>query len=337
MRRRVRLTAMALTAGLAVAALLTSCGDDGPSITVYNAQHEELMEEVAPLFEEKTGIEVKLRSGKDLELANQLVQEGEDSPADVFLTENSPAMTTVERAGLLAPVDPATLALVDESYAPSSGQWVGIAARSTVFVYNPSMVSEAELPKSITELADPKWAGKWGGAAGGADFQAIVSAILATQGEAKTAEWLTAMKKNAKIYQNNIATMKAVNAGQIPAGIIYHYYWYRDQALTKAGSKNTKLHYFRGGDPGAFVSLSGGGVLKSSKHAANAQKFLAFVTGPKGQELLATSDAKEYAVGKGVASDAALETLESLEAPKIDPSTLDGQKVIDLMTKAGLL
>jgi iron(III) transport system substrate-binding protein len=131
--------------------------------------------------------------------------------------------------------------------------------------------------------------------------------------------------------------MKAVNAGQVPVGIMYHYYWYRDQALTKAGSGNTKLLYFRNQDPGAFVSLSGGAVLKSSKHAANAQKFLAFVTSAEGQKMLATSDAKEYAVGTGVASDPALEPLDSLQAPDIDPSELNGPKVIELMTKAGIL
>ncbi|OLP39043.1 iron ABC transporter substrate-binding protein, partial [Salmonella enterica subsp. enterica serovar Javiana] len=255
----------------------------------------------------------------------------------VFLTENSPAMTTVQRAGLLAPVDASTIAQVGSGYAPSSKDWVGIAARSTVLVYNPSKISEAELPKSIMDLQDPKWSGKWGAAAGGADFQAIVSAILATQGEPKTAAWLKGLKDGAKIYQNNIAVMKAVNAGQVPVGIMYHYYWYRDQALTKAGSKNTKLLYFRNQDPGAFVSISGGAVLKSSKHAANAQKFLAFITGKEGQTMLATSDAKEYAVGNGVASDKALEPLDSLQAPKVDPYTLNGPKVIELMTAAGIL
>ena len=342
MRRRTALLALATTAALALSACgessLEAKGDlDPEKLTIYSAQHENLTDAWAKAFQEESGIEVQIRYGKDSSMGNQLVQEGAKSPADVFLTENSPAMTTVQNAGLLAKVDQATLDQVGDGHAPSSGEWVGIAARSTVLVYNPGMISEAELPKSIMDLADPKWAGKWGAAAGGADFQAIVSAILQTQGEAKTSAWLAALKKNAKIYQNNIATMKAVNAGQVPVGIMYHYYWYRDQALTKAGSKDTKLLYFRGQDPGAFVSLSGGGVLKSSKHAANAQKFLAFVTSPKGQEMLASSDAKEYAVGKGVASDKALEPLDSLEAPQVDPASLDGPKVIDLMTKAGLL
>ncbi len=166
---------------------------------------------------------------------------------------------------------------------PSSKDWVAIAARSTVLVYNPSKISAADLPKSLMDLADAKYAGRWGAAAGGADFQAIVSAMLAEEGEQKTEAWLTALKSNAKIYQNNIATMKAVNAGQSDMGVIYHYYWYRDQALNKSSSGNTKLHYFKNQDPGAFVSLSGGGVLKSSKHARTRRSSCSSSPAPTGR------------------------------------------------------
>ncbi len=340
-RRRPLLAAAAVVAGLTLTACSNSLEAEGEldasKLTIYSAQHKNLTEEWAKAFQDETGIEVQIRYGNDSSMGAQLVQEGAGSPADVFLSENSPAMTTVQNARLLAPVDPATIAQVGAQHVPSSKEWVGIAARSTVLVYNPGMISEAELPRSIMDLAGPEYAGRWGAAAGGADFQAIVSAMLATKGEQATAAWLAALKSGAKVYQNNIATMKAVNSGQSAMGIIYHYYWYRDQALSKEGSGNTKLHYFKNQDPGAFLSLSGGGVLKSSERAADAQKFLAFVTGKKGQELLATSDAKEYAVGAGVASDPALPSLESLQAPKIDPFTLDGPKVVQLMTAAGLL
>jgi iron(III) transport system substrate-binding protein len=342
MRRRTALIALASLATLA----LTACGSgsleakgklDPGKLTIYSAQHENLTQAWAKAFQDKTGIKVQIRYGSDSSMGAQIVQEGDQSPADVFLTENSPAMTTVQNAGLLAPVDAATVAQVGKAFAPSTHEWVGIAARSTVLVYNPGKIAEADLPKSIMDLEQPQWKGKWGAAAGGADFQAIVSAILETQGEARTKTWLAALKDGAQIYQNNIAVMKAVNAGQVPVGIMYHYYWYRDQALTKAGSRNTKLLYFRNHDPGAFVSISGGAVLKSSKHAANAQKFLAFLTSPEGQKILATSDAKEYAVGNGVASDPALEPLDTLQAPAVDPYKLNGPKVIELMTEAGIL
>jgi iron(III) transport system substrate-binding protein len=336
-----------LLTGLATVAALTlaACGSttegeaalDPGKLTVYSAQHANLVDAWVKGFTAETGIEVQVRQGKDSSMGNQLVAEGAKTQADVFLTENSPAMTVVQNAGLLSPVDAATLAQVGPQYRPSSGDWVGIAARSTVLIYNPSKIAEADLPTSMLDLADPAWKGRWGAAPNGADFQAIVSGVLQAQGEEKTAAWLKGLKENAKVYQNNIATMKAVNAGEVPVGIMYHYYWYRDQALTKEGSKNTELHYFKGQDVGAFVSVSAGGVLKASDRQADAQKLLAWVTGPKGQEVLASSRSMEYAVGTGVASDPALPPLDSLQAPSIDPFTLDGPKVISLMTDAGIL
>jgi iron(III) transport system substrate-binding protein len=246
-------------------------------------------------------------------------------------------MAVVENAGLFAPVDNATLAQVPQKYSTSTGKWVGIAARATVFVYNPDKLSEADLPKSIMDLADPKWKGRWGAGASGADFQAIVSAMLELKGEAATEAWLTAMKQNAKIYSNNIATMTAVNNGEIDGGVIYHYYWYRDQAGAKEISNHTKLHFFGNEDPGAFVSVSGGGVLKSGDHQDEAQKFLAYVTGKAGQQALSDSEEFEYSVGSDVPPNPALRPLAELEAPDVNPSHLNGAKVVELMTEAGLI
>src|SRR5918997_4061919 len=157
MKRRVIVPCLVLVAALAA----TGCsGDDGPRVVVYNAQHEQLLEEIAPKFEEKTGIDVELRNGSDPELAAQLIQEGDASPADVFLTENSPAMSAVERAGLFAELDEAAVAPIPADYRPDSGLWTGFVARSTVLVYNTGTVEEAELPASILDLADPEWAGR---------------------------------------------------------------------------------------------------------------------------------------------------------------------------------
>ncbi|TDC53403.1 iron ABC transporter substrate-binding protein [Jiangella ureilytica] len=343
-----RRSTAAFAAGLTAVALgLTACsadGDEDPvaaasddALVVYNAQHEQLTEEWADAFTAETGIEVVLRNGNDAELGNQLVQEGEESRGDVFLTENSPAMSLVENAGLLAPVDQATLDQVPEQYRPASGLWTGIAARSTVFVYNPDELPEAELPASIMDLADPAWKDRWGAAPGGADFQAIVSAILELEGPDATRQWLDAMEENVTVYQNNIATMKAVNAGEVPGGVIYHYYWFRDQDGTRENSGNTELHYFGNQDPGAFVSVSGGGVLASSENQEQAQQFLAFLTGTTGQEILGTGYSMEYPVASGVPANPALPALDSLQAPAVDPSRLNSVDVTDLMTDAGLL
>ena len=311
--------------------------DNSEGIVVYNAQHENLVKSWVDGFTKETGIKVTLRNGDDSELGNQLVQEGSASPADVFLTENSPSMVLVDNANLFAPLDADTLKQVPAEYRPAHGRWIGIAARSTVFVYNPEKLNEQQLPESLMDLAKPEWKGRWAASPSGADFQAIVSAMLALKGEKATLEWLKAMKANFVAYKGNSTVMKAVNAGQIDGGVIYHYYRFVDQSKTGENSKNTQLYYFKHQDPGAFVSLSGGGVLASSKHKAQAQAFIKYITGKEGQESLRTNNAFEYAVGVNAASNPKLVPLNDLDAPKVEPSTLNSKKVIELMTQAGLL
>ncbi|HHP2613294.1 TPA: iron ABC transporter substrate-binding protein [Enterobacter roggenkampii] len=311
--------------------------DNNDGIVIYNAQHENLVKSWVDGFTKETGIKVTLRNGDDSELGNQLVQEGSASPADVFLTENSPSMVLVDNANLFAPLDSDTLKQVPAEYRPAHGRWIGIAARSTVFVYNPAKLSEQQLPKSLMDLAKPEWKGRWAASPSGADFQAIVSAMLALKGEQATLEWLKAMKANFVAYKGNSTVMKAVNAGQIDGGVIYHYYRFVDQSKTGENSKNTQLYYFKHQDPGAFVSLSGGGVLASSEHKAQAQAFIKYITGKEGQESLRTNNAFEYAVGVNAASNPKLVPLKDLDAPKVEPSTLNSKKVIELMTQAGLL
>ncbi len=307
------------------------------SLTIYNAQHEGLTKEWAEAFTEETGIVVTIRNGSDMEFANQIVQEGANSPADVFLTENSPAMALVDGKGLFEPVEKTTLEQVPEQFRPSNGHWIGVAARSTVFAYDKTKLSEDKLPKSMLDLAKPEWKGRWAASPSGADFQAIVGALLQLKGKDETSAWLTGMKENFAAYRGNSVAMKAVNAGQTEGALIYHYYYFGDQAKTGENSSNVSLHYFRHQDPGAFVSISGGGILASSQHKPQAQAFLKWLTGKDGQAVLRDGTSFEYAVGRGEASNKALVPLDALQAPKVEPSTLNNADVTDMMTAAGLL
>ena len=334
---------LALSAMLAVAPV-SGMAQPAPAVTptaegivVYNAQHASLTKAWAEAFTKETGIKVTLRDGGDTELGNQIVQEGAASRADVFLTENSPAMALVDSAGLFTPLNEVTLAQVPGNFRPAHGRWVGIAARSTVFVYNKVRLPKAQLPASLMDLASPSWKGRWAASPAGADFQAIVGALLELKGEAATVAWLKGMKENVVPYKGNGVVLKAVNAGQIDGGVIYHYYRYGDQAKTGENSNNTDVHYFRHQDPGAFVSLSGGGVLASSKHQPEAQAFVRWISGKGGQEILKTGDSYEYAVGVGAASNPRLVPLAELQAPKVEPSRLNSKKVTELMIQAGLL
>ncbi len=337
-RSRRRLTATAAAALLV--SVLAGCGiggSDEPSLVVYNAQHEELIDAVAKAFTEDTGIEVQLRNGSDLELGNQLATEGEASPADVFLTENSPAMTLVDGKDLLAELDPGTLEQIPQRFRPDDGRWTGFAARSTVLVYNSDQVDPAELPPSIMDLADPAWKGRISFSPTGADFQAIVSAVLATRGEQATREWLAGLKENGTVYDGNNVVLESVDSGQKAAGVIYHYYWYRDQEESGQNSDSSQLYYFGNGDPGAFISVSGAGVLKSSDDAEDAQKFVEYLVSPAGQRVIADSYALEYTLNPEVDLGRDVKPLADLQPPDVDLSDLNGPEVVTLMQEAGFL
>jgi len=331
------LVALSLTLVAALAASGCSGDDDGPEVVVYNAQHEQLLEELAPKFEKETGIKVELRNGSDSELAAQLMQEGDASPADVFLTENTPAMSAVERAGLFAPLEAKATDPIPPQYRPTSGLWTGFVARSTVLVYNPSLISADALPASIMDLADPEYAGKVSFSPTGADFQAIVAAVLDLEGEDATRQWLQGLKTNGTTYDGNNVVLEAVNSGESAIGIEYHYYWYRDQAESGENSDDSELYFFGNQDPGAFLSISGAGVLEGADHPEEAQRFVEFLTSEEGQKALADSYALEYPLNPVASLGADVKPFSELQPPTVAISDLDGDKVVDLLTEAGFL
>ena len=331
------LVALSLTLVAALAASGCSGDDDGPEVVVYNAQHEQLLEELAPKFEKETGIKVELRNGSDSELAAQLMQEGDASPADVFLTENTPAMSAVERAGLFAPLEAKATDPIPPQYRPTSGLWTGFVARSTVLVYNPSLISADALPASIMDLADPEYAGKVSFSPTGADFQAIVAAVLDLEGEDATRQWLQGLKTNGTTYDGNNVVLEAVNSGESAIGIEYHYYWYRDQAESGENSDDSELYFFGNQDPGAFLSISGAGVLEGADHPEEAQRFVEFLTSEEGQKALAVSYALEYPLNPVAGLGADVKPFSELQPPTVAISDLDGGKVVDLLTEAGFL
>ncbi|HEY0952522.1 iron ABC transporter substrate-binding protein [Nocardioides sp.] len=333
MKRTPALLALTLAATL----FASGCSGGDDALVVYNAQHEELITDLAASFTEETGIEVELRNGKDLEMAAQLVAEGDASPADVFLTENSPAMAQVERAGLFAELPQEAVAPIPDMYRPRTGLWTGFVARSTVLAYNTDLVTEDELPDSILDLADPEWAGRISFSPTGADFQAIVAAVLELEGEQATRDWLEGIKANGTVYDGNNVVLEAVNSGQSEVGVIYHYYWYRDQAEAGEVSDHSALHFFGDQDPGAFVSVSGAGVLASSDRQQDAEAFISYLTSTAGQQELADSYALEYPLNPEVRLDPPVQPFAELEPPQVNVSDLDGETVIDLMTEVGFL
>jgi iron(III) transport system substrate-binding protein len=323
------------------ALLLSACGsssNDSPAITLYNGQHEQTTALLVAAFEKKTGIKVHVRSDDEATLGNQIVQEGSNSPADAFYTENTPVLEDLAQKGLLASVEPSTLAAIPSRYNSASGKWVGVSARASALVYNTTQLSASQLPSSILELAEPKWKGKIGFAPSETDFQPLVTSIIKRDGVAAAESWLKGLKANAKIYPDNETVVAQVNNGESAMGPINHYYWYRLGAEVGQSGLHSALHYYAAGDAGDLVNVSGAAVLKSSSHQADAQKLLAFFVSEEGQEVIAHSHSYEYPLRPGVSPAPGLRPFDTLHPTSLTPAELgDGSQALALEQKLGLL
>jgi iron(III) transport system substrate-binding protein len=348
-RRRGSTRLIALAALAVVACLLAGCGNalsissDGSSqsITLYSGQHPQTTQKIVAAFEEQTGITVRVRNDDEDVLAQQIVAEGRRSPADVIYTENSPALEFLQDKGLLAPADQATLGATPARYNSTQGRWVGVSARVSVIIYNPSLIKASQLPTSVMQLAEPKYKGKLALAAGETDFQPIVTAVLRAHGPAATVRWLNALKANAggHIYPDNETITSQVNRGAAALGIINEYYWYRLRAEIGAGSMHSKITYFAPHDPGYVIDVSGAAVLKSATHQAAAQRFLAFLVSRQAQEIIGRDSLSyEYPIASGVTTAAPETPLRDLRPDPITVADLgDGSAAIALLRQAGLL
>ncbi len=346
MRRRIRwaAAAVALAAGCG---LLAGCGGSAggaaQSITLYNGQHVQTADSLVAAFEKATGITVNVRSDDEDTLADEIVTEGSHSPADVFLTENSPPLESLQARGLLSKVDSSTLSHVPARFSSPQGDWVGVSARVSVLIYNPSLISAGQLPTRVSQLADPQYRGKLALAPQETDFQPIVTSYLRAYGQAATLRWLKAIQANAggHIYPDNETIADEVNRGAVAFGIVNQYYWYRMQAEIGAASVHSKITHFAPGDPGYVVDVSGAGVLKSSTHQAAAQRFLAFLVSSQAQEIIADpskSISYEYPIASGVTTQAPETPFDQLQPYPITIAELGtGATAIALMREAGLL
>jgi iron(III) transport system substrate-binding protein len=335
-------TAVALViscVSLTAFAACSSHGDSGPTLTLYNGQHEATTALLVSAFERQTGIHVNVRTDDEAVLANVLAQPG-NRDADVFYSENTPALRLLEIKHLLAPVDRATLARVDPRWQSTAGDWVGVTARVDVMIYNTDELAPAKLPTSVMDLASPQWKGRIGIAPGDTDFQAVVTAIVRTHGEERTLQWLQAIKANAGsyVYSDNGVLTDAINRGQVELGLINHQSWFRERAKVGASHMRSAIAFLRPLDSGYLLDLSGAAVLRSTHSPTAAQKLVAFLVSHAGAEILAGSQSYEYPLGSKVKAARGLPDFNSLSPIPLSFIDLgDGSKAIELLRRAQLL
>ena len=340
-----------LLAGLATAVVLVTAacgsGDEEPTpgtaasqdgLVVYSGRNETLIAPLLEQFTEATGIAVTPRYGTSAELAAQLLEEGDRTPADVFLSQDAGALGALQEATRLEPLPEATLTKVPAKYRSAQGAWVGVSGRSRVLVYNPDLVQAADLPASVFDLTKPAYKGKVGFAPTNASFQAFVTGMRVSAGEERTKAFLEGFQANdPQSFEGNVQILEAVDSGTIAYGLINHYYLYEKAAEAGGLDKVTARNYlFPGADPGSLVNVGGVGVLKG-KQSGNAQAFVDYLLSTEGQTYFA-EQTKEYPLVAGVpVALEGLPPLAELGGPDVDLSQLSSlQQTLALLDEVGL-
>ena len=305
---------------------------DKSSITVYAGRSEALIQPMVDQFTLDTGIEVEVRYAGSAELAAQLLEEGQNSPADVFFAQDAGALGAVAKAGLLTKLPDEILGLVSPQYSAADGSWVGVSGRVRVFVYNPDTV--ASVPTSVFDLAEPEWQGRIAIAPTNASCQAFVTAMRVLHGEDKTLEWLRAMKNNAVIYEKNSAILEAVESKIVDAGLINHYYWFAMGREIGFDNLTSRLGQFEARDVGNLINAAGVGIVSDSNAA---RSFVEYLLSQTGQQYF-VDETSEYPLISGIEAGVDLTPLSQIPAPDIDLSDLDSlEETLNLIREAGLI
>lgn len=323
-------------ASLLLLALPAMSAAEPETLTVYSGRSESLIGPILEQFSAETGIRVEARYGETAEMAATILEEGANSPADVYIAQDAGALGALAAEGRLAALPSDILERVPATFQSASGLWVGLSGRARVLAYNTDLLSEADLPASLLALTDPVWHGRIGWAPTNGSFQAHVTALRVLLGEEAARAWLTGMVANGTAaYDNNRAVLQAVSDGEIAAGLINHYYLY--PALNENPTLPVALHFFPAGDPGALINVAGAGVLNTSDQPGLAQRLVLYLLGNAAQTYFATAT-YEYPLISGVAIDPRLVPLAEIPTPEIDLSDLsDLQTTLDLIQESGAL
>ena len=330
------------TFGVFCAALLSACTEQAEAtpekLVVYSGRKEDLVQPIIDQFSAVTGIKVMVKYGKTAEIASMILEEGKNSPADLFWAQDPGGLGAVAAADMLSQLPEESLQKVDSRFRDSKGQWVGVSGRARVIVYNTDNIDpERDLPSDLWGFTDPEWKGRIGWAPTNGSFQAMVTALRASWGNERTREWLQAIMTNEPgIYPKNTPIVAAAGSGEIDVGLVNHYYLHR--FIAAEGENFAARNFFLpDGGPGSLVMVAGVGTLNSAENTENAQKFIDFLLSPVAQQYFA-GQTYEYPLVEGVKIHRELKPIEELNAVNIDLTDLsDLQGTVKMLTEVGAL
>ena len=320
-----------------LSAFVTGCsGSDQDTITVYSGRSENLIAPLLADFTAATGIEVEVRYGQSADLALLIDQEGDRSPADVFISQSPGATGFLAGNDRLVPIADEVLELVPARWRNEDGLWVGLSGRVRVVVYNADLVDPADLPASVFDLTDERYRGRIAVAPANGSFQDFVTVLRDTYGDEAAAQWLRDLVDNdAQTYANNTAIVQAVGRGEVDMGLVNHYYNYR--ALAEDPGAPTRNYFFPDGDIGSMLIATAAGIIDSSDDPALAATFIEFMLSEQAQSFL-TEETFEYPLALGVEPWGELPALTTIDAAFSDLDELGGglERTKELIDESGL-
>jgi iron(III) transport system substrate-binding protein len=304
-------------------------------LTVYSGRGESL---VGPLFERVPAdapFTVQVQYGKTAEMVTRLIAEGDQSPADVIFAQDSGHLGVLTARDVLAPLPSTILSQVNSRFSDPDGKWVGTSGRLRVLVYNSEKLNHETLPKSLEDLADPKWKGRLGWAPTNGSLHAHLSALRHAWGEDKTREWLQAVVANAPTrYPKNSPQVAAANEGAIDIGWVNHYYLHR---LDKEGRTAQNWSFPSDGDVGNMLMVSGVGIRKGSKNVKAAHAFIEWLLS-EGVQTYFAQEGFEYPTRPGIETHADVPSLGTNQLADVNQAHLaDLGPTRTMLTELGLL
>ena len=312
-------------------------GRSSGKLVVYSGRSESLVGPIIEQFVHATGIDVSVKYGATGAIAATLLEEGKNSPADVFFAQDPGGLGAVANSGQLSPLSPSILDKVPPWAKSDKGLWVGVSGRARTIIYNTNSILPSDLPNSINGFTDSQWNGRIGWPPANGSFQAMVTAMRVEWGEEKTKAWLEGIQKNnPKVYPKNTPTVAATAAGEIDVGFVNHYYLHR--FIAEEGEEfEARNHHLTAGGPGSLMMVAGVGILTTSKNQSNAEKFLNFMLSKVSQQYF-TASTYEYPVIEGVKANPLLTPIDDINKPKIDMASLeDLAGTQKLLREVGLL
>lgn len=333
--KRLAVLAACVPAVVAASLALGACGgEDEETLTVYSGREEEYVGPLYERFEEDSGIELDVRYGETAELAATLIEEGENSPADVFFAQDAGALGALEKEGLFAALPEDSLNRVDQRYRSPEGFWVGTSGRARVVGFNTKELSEQDLPDSILGFTDSEWKGRIGWAPTNGSFQAFVTAMRLTEGEEATEEWLRGIVANDPVaFDDNEAIRDAIASGEVDVGFLNHYYI--AEAIAEEGKGYPVGAYHPPGDVGSLINVAGIGIVEAGDDEEAAREFTEFVLDDENQRYFA-EEVKEYPLVAGIAADPDVVPLDQIEQPDVELGQLDDlEGTLELLQRTG--